>query len=265
MWRVRIFRTSESVLPGLSDSRNWTSCGSESRRRVPTRRTFVYSGSLLWWFKVKDNWFELHWTFPSNLPCNCHSCFHDTQTIHARNDTGRCTRFHCKNSHYKFAYSIGTLHKDTSLRCILKWQLWNIDSKCIKFISIRTVSFDLVFVRIYRTKAQIIVLNPHSRIVGFSVVFAHNVSNWWRLWLRWSENTALSWCFCNENVCWLARRFNFNLKLLSHFSFEWWKLLQLIPVKWTAIVGWEWWFYDLPIAKCLRVVALRCDRHYILL
>lgn len=29
MWRVRIFRTSESVLPGLSDSRNWMSCDSE--------------------------------------------------------------------------------------------------------------------------------------------------------------------------------------------------------------------------------------------
>lgn len=44
MCRVRIFLTSESVDPGLSDSRNWMSCESE---REPTLRTFVYSGSLL--------------------------------------------------------------------------------------------------------------------------------------------------------------------------------------------------------------------------
>jgi hypothetical protein len=47
MWSVRIFLTSESVEPGLSDSRNWMSCESLSRRREPTRRTLVYSGSLL--------------------------------------------------------------------------------------------------------------------------------------------------------------------------------------------------------------------------
>lgn len=45
MWSERILRTSESVEPGLSDSRNCMSCAS-SRSRVPVRRTLVYSGSL---------------------------------------------------------------------------------------------------------------------------------------------------------------------------------------------------------------------------
>lgn len=45
MWSERILRTSESVDPGLSDSRNCMSCAS-SRSRAPVRRTFVYSGSF---------------------------------------------------------------------------------------------------------------------------------------------------------------------------------------------------------------------------
>lgn len=45
MWSERILRTSESVEPGLSDSRNCMSCAS-SRSLEPVRRTFVYSGSF---------------------------------------------------------------------------------------------------------------------------------------------------------------------------------------------------------------------------
>ena len=70
MWSVKILRTSESVEPGLSDSRNCISWDSESLRRLPTRRTLLYSGSLLWKsFKIIEKNFEdeLSRTYPVRI------------------------------------------------------------------------------------------------------------------------------------------------------------------------------------------------------